>query len=143
MLYAAAIVWVQGLMSINSANRAHVRRAALALSLFVLGGGLAGCAGLGDSAASGAFVDPAKYSSFDCKQLEAERNALAARTADLQRLIDKAETGVAGGLVGTIAYRNDYISVRASAKLVEQNWVASKCVETPVTAPEPSRPRRG
>ena len=36
-------------------------RAAAAMALLVAGIGLSGCADLGDSFASGAFVDPAKY----------------------------------------------------------------------------------
>ena len=39
--------------------------------LALLGLSLAGCANVGDGFVSGAFVDPAKYDLFDCKQLEA------------------------------------------------------------------------
>ncbi|MDB5616051.1 twin-arginine translocation pathway signal [Tardiphaga sp.] len=118
-------------------------------AVVALGIGLAGCAGLGDSFVSGAFVDPAKYDLYDCKQLENERKAQAARTADLQGLIDKAQTGAAGTVVGEAVYRNDYISARASAKLAEEAWQRGKCTETapaivaPVAAaaPKPARPR--
>ena len=56
----------------------HARSCALlrvvtALAVLVAGIGLSGCAGLGDGVAAGAFVDPAKYQYFDCKQLETER----------------------------------------------------------------------
>ncbi|MET0708664.1 MAG: twin-arginine translocation pathway signal [Tardiphaga sp.] len=105
-------------------------RAAAMASLLALGAGLSGCAGLGDGVVSGAFVDPAKYNLFDCQQLEVERRTLASRTAELQGLIDKAQTGTAGSVVGELAYRNDYISARASSKLAEENWQRSKCVET-------------
>src|SRR3954453_24210793 len=89
---------------------------------------LGGCADVGDSFASAAFVDPAKYDQFDCKQLEAERKALATRTAELQGLIAKANTGTGGSVVGELAYRNDYISARAQAKLAEEMWLRNKCV---------------
>ena len=90
---------------------------------------------------SGAFVDPAKYDQFDCKQLETERKALATRTAELQGLIAKADTGVGGSVVGELAYRNDYISARASAKLAEEVWQRDKCVATlPATAPPAPAP---
>lgn len=110
------------------------------VAVVALGIGLAGCAGVGDSFLSGAFVDPAKYDLFDCKQLETERIALATRTAELQGLIDKAQTGTAGTVVGEAVYRNDYISARASAKLAEEAWQRSKCVETapPILAPAAS-----
>src|ERR1700730_6429025 len=101
-------------------------RTAASVALLVLGAGLCaglgGCANVGDRFASGAFVDPAKYDQFDCKQLEGERKTLATRTAELQGLIAKADTGVGGSVVGELAYRNDYISARAQAKLAEETW---------------------
>ena len=100
-------------------------------AVVALGIGLAGCAGVGDSFLSGAFVDPAKYDLFDCQQLEKERKTLAMRTAELQGLIDKAQAGTAGTVVGEAVYRNDYISARASAKLAEEAWQRSKCTESP------------
>lgn len=116
------------------------------LPLLALACGLGGCAGVGDSFASSAFVDPAKYDMYDCKQLEAERKGLAARTAELQGLIDKAQTGTGGAVVSELVYRNDYISARASSKLAEENWRSSKCaaatpvVAAPSTAPRPVAP---
>jgi hypothetical protein len=116
------------------------------MALLLLGVGLGGCANVGDSFASAAFVDPAKYEQYDCKQLEAERKAQAARTAELQGLIAKAETGTGGSVVGELAYRNDYISARASSKLAEEMWQRNKCVvsspatATPAPAPVPAAP---
>jgi hypothetical protein len=110
---------------------------------------LGGCANVGDSFASAAFVDPAKYDQFDCKQLETERKGLALRTAELQGLIAKAETGTGGSVIGELAYRNDYISARASSKLVEETWQRNKCVAslpataTPAPAPAPAAPAHG
>jgi hypothetical protein len=121
---------------------------ATAVALLVLGAtlgaGLGGCANVGDSFASAAFVDPAKYEQFDCKQLEVERKALATRTAELQGLIAKAETGTGGSVVGELAYRNDYISARASSKLAEETWQRNKCVANSpaaaAAAPAPAAP---
>jgi hypothetical protein len=128
-------------------------RATAAVALLVLGAGLGaglgGCANVGDSFASAAFVDPAKYEQFDCKQLEGERKNLANRTAELQGLIAKAETGTGGSVVGELAYRNDYISARASSKLAEETWQRNKCVvsspatATPAPAPAPAAPAPG
>jgi hypothetical protein len=123
--------------------------AAVALLCASLCAGLGGCANVGDSFASAAFVDPAKYDQFDCKQLETERKGLALRTAELQGLISKAETGTGGSVVGELAYRNDYISARASAKLAEETWQRNKCVAsspvtaTPAPAPAPAAPAHG
>jgi hypothetical protein len=133
----------------RSSDPGLTRRASAAVALLVLCAGLGGCANVGDSFASGAFVDPAKYDQFDCKQLETERKVLALRTAEVQGLIAKAETGTGGSVVGELAYRNDYISFRAQAKLAEETWQRNKCVAsspaaaTPAPAPAPPAPGKG
>ncbi len=101
-------------------------RAATALALLVLGAALGGCADMSDSLTS-AFADPAKYDLYDCKQLESERKSLATRQAELQGLMAKADTGVAGPVVAELAYRNDYISVRGQARLADEVWLRNKC----------------
>jgi hypothetical protein len=104
---------------------------------------LGGCASMGDGALSGAFVDPSIYDLTDCPQLEAERKRLQTRTAELQGLIDKAQTGTAGSMVGELAYRNDYISTRAQAKLAEEQWHKNKCVASASPpAPAPAAPAK-
>jgi hypothetical protein len=90
---------------------------------------LPGCADMSDTM-SLAFADPAKYELYDCKQLEAERKRLAARSAELQGLMAKAETGAGGAIVAEVAYRNDYIATRGQAKLAEQAWQKNRCRET-------------
>jgi hypothetical protein len=123
------------------------RATAVALLVTGLGATLGGCADVGDSFASAAFVDPAKYEQYDCKQLEGERKALATRTAELQGLIAKAQTGTGGSVVGELAYRNDYISARASTKLADETWQRNKCVASSpaaaAPAPVPAAPAPG
>jgi hypothetical protein len=102
------------------------------VALLGLGFALSGCAEMGDGMTS-AFADPAKYDLYDCKQLEPERKTLATRAAELQGLMAKAETGVAGSVVSELAYRNDYIAVRGQARLAEEAWRRNKCRESPVT----------
>src|ERR1700742_1586070 len=104
-------------------------RAAAGLALLVLGIGLAGCAGMSDSMTT-AFADPAKYEFYDCKQLEAERKSRATRAAELQGLMAKADTGLAGPVIGELAYRNDYISMRGQSRFAEEAWRRNKCQET-------------
>ncbi|MGQ0685076.1 twin-arginine translocation pathway signal [Bradyrhizobium sp.] len=101
-------------------------RAAAVLALALA---LPGCSSMSDDM-SLAFADPAKYELYDCKQLEAERKRLAARSAELQGLMAKAETGAGGAIVAEVAYRNDYISTRGQAKLAEQAWQKNRCRET-------------
>lgn len=111
------------------------------LVLLAAGAALSGCAGMSETVAP-AFADPGAYELYDCKQLETERKALAARTADLQRLMDKAETGAGGAVVSELAYRNDYVGVRGRAQLAEDAWRRNKCRETPPNAaPTPSTPQ--
>jgi hypothetical protein len=107
------------------------RRAAAMLALVLAGVTLSGCAGMGDGFMSGAFVDPALYDYYDCKQLQDQRKSLNNRASELQALIDKANTGTGGAVVGEIAYRNDFITARAQLKLLEANWRRNKCVEVP------------
>lgn len=119
------------------------------IALLIMGGGLGGCSSLGDGAVSGAFVDPAKYDLYDCPQLDAQRKSLAVRTAELQGLIEKAHTGFAGAAVAEVAYRNDYITTRASAKLADETWrrngcdAASTAQQTPASEPRVAPRRSG
>src|SRR5262245_14238364 len=113
-------------------------RAVAALAFCSLGLALSGCAEMGDSVST-AFADPAKYELYDCKQLETERKALANRSAELQGLMAKAQTGVGGSVVAELAYRNDYIAVRGQSKFAEEAWQKSKCRETPPAPAAPSK----
>ena len=114
-------------------------RAAIALALLMLGAGLGGCADMSDSMTS-AFADPAKYDLYDCRQLERERKSLATRQAELQGLMAKADTGVAGPVVAELAYRNDYISVRGQARLADEVWLRNKCRPSAPAAAAPAAP---
>jgi hypothetical protein len=111
-------------------------RAAAALALALA---LPGCADMSDSM-SLAFADPAKYDLYECKQLEPERKRLAERTAELQGLMAKAETGVGGTVVAEVAYRNEYIATRGQARLAEQAWQRNHCRETIPGAAMPVAP---
>jgi hypothetical protein len=131
-------------MRATLSDRQPISRAFMAMALFLLGAGLSGCAEMSDGMTS-AFADPAKYDLYECKQLEPERKTLANRMAELQGLMAKAETGVAGPVVAELAYRNEYIAVRGQSKLAEEAWRKNRCqdakpevkVEPPVVAPAP------
>lgn len=110
---------------------------AVAVLALVFGLPLGGCAYMGDGMTS-AFADPAKYDLYECKQLETERKTLANRAAELQGLMAKAQTGVAGPVVAEIAYRNEYIAVRGQAKFAEEAWQRNKCHETPPSEAKPA-----
>jgi hypothetical protein len=106
-------------------------RASASAALLALCAALSGCAEMSDSAMTQAFADPAKYELYDCKQLETERKSLALRAAELQGLMAKAETGVAGPVVAELAYRNDYVAVRGQMRFADEAWRKNRCHETP------------
>jgi hypothetical protein len=114
------------------------RAVAMAL-LLGLAINLGGCADMSEGAMS-AFADPAKYDMYDCKQLQDARKSLAVRAAELQGLMAKAETGVAGSVVAEVAYRNDYITTRASSKLADEVWRRNNCVAVPDKPTAPPAP---
>ena len=113
--------------------------AAIAAALLVLGIGMGGCADMNDTMLS-AFADPAQFDLYDCKQLEDRRKYLATRQAELQGLMAKADTGVAGPVVAELAYRNEYIAVRAQARLADQVWERNKCRPSTPVAGAPAAP---
>jgi hypothetical protein len=126
-------------MIVSFAQRQPLQRAAVSVALLALGIGLSGCADMSDGLTT-AFADPAKYDLYECKQLEAERKALANRGAELQGLMAKADTGVAGPVVAELAYRNEYVSVRGQARFAEEAWRRNKCHETGPAAVAPAAP---
>jgi hypothetical protein len=126
-------------MSVRFHISQSLPRAAVAAVLLSLATGFSGCAQMGENMTS-AFADPAKYELYECKQLEPERKSLANRAAELQGLMAKAETGTGGAVVVELAYRNDYISIRAQQKLAEEAWRRNKCHETAPVVPAPVAP---
>ncbi|MBW7974919.1 twin-arginine translocation pathway signal [Bradyrhizobium sp. BR 10289] len=125
-----------------AASLIHRLRCCGALLVLLAGAALSGCAGVSETIAP-AFADPAAFELYDCKQLETERKQLAARTAELQKLMEKAETGTGGAVVSELAYRNDYVAVRGRAQLADDAWRRNRCRETPPNAaPVTSGPQR-
>jgi hypothetical protein len=124
-------------------SRAAAGKALLGIGL---GLGLAGCADMSDSMTS-AFADPAKYDLYDCKQLQTARKDLSTKAAELQGLIAKANTGVAGPVVAELAYRNEYVAVRGQSRNAEEAWQRNKCVASAATESVPATastpPERG
>lgn len=117
-------------------------RPVLAGVLLALGFALSGCADIGENVST-AFADPSKYELWDCSQLQPERKRLADRAAELQGLMAKAETGVAGPVVAELAYRNEYVAVRGQAHYADEAWRRNKCRDTPPPAPAPANVRPG
>src|SRR6266478_8735634 len=126
-------------MFLRIAFSSSLLRAVPAVALFAFGVGLSGCADMSDTLST-ASADPAKYELYDCKRLETERKTLAARSAELQGLMAKADTGLAGPVVAELAYRNEYVSVRGQARFAEEAWQRNKCHPSPPAAPAAAVP---
>jgi hypothetical protein len=123
-------------------DRFHQRRiwrGAIVTAPLALAWSLGGCAEMNETMTT-AFADPAKYELYDCKQLESERKSLAARAAELQGLMAKADTGFAGPVVAEMAYRNDYIAIRGQSHFAEEAWQKNHCRETPQPPPPAVKP---
>ena len=86
---------------------------------------------MSDGVDLGAFVDPARYDFYDCKQLETERKTIAKPIEELQGLMAKADTGVAGPVVAELAYRNDYIADRAPGQTCRRGLAAQQMPGNP------------
>ena len=103
--------------------RGAVLLAALALAS-ALAGMLGGCAG-SDSGAL--LIDPGHYSAYHCNDLAARAKVLAAREKDLHALMERADQGGGGGVIGSLAYRPDYDSVLGEEKLLQRTAAEKNC----------------
>ena len=113
----------------NDPSRYHVgpRAGVAALVMALCALALGGCASVSDDVVTAAYVHPARYDLYSCLQLRTERRAQETRVADVKKLMDKAQTGFAGGVVSEVAYRNDYNSARAQYQLANRVWERNRC----------------
>ena len=76
------------------------------------------------------MVDPGRYSAYHCDELQPRWKVLAARQKELRGLMDKADDGPGGALIGTLAYRSEYESVLTEEKLLQRTAIEKKCTFT-------------
>lgn len=87
---------------------------------------LVGCGGASND--PGAFlIDPGRYSVYHCDDLAARRKVLVAREKELSGLMDKADEGTGGAVIGSLAYRTDYDSVLSEERLLQQTAAEKNC----------------
>jgi len=91
---------------------------------------LAGCT-MSDDQAARFLVAPDKYTLYSCDEIARETLTKVAREAELQALMAKAGTDSGGRLIGDIAYRPDYITVRGELNDLRQTAVVKKCAGVP------------
>lgn len=90
--------------------------------------GLAGCT----NGAGSLLVDPGRYSAYHCDDLARRAKELAVREKELRELIERANQGGGGGaVIGSLAYRTDYESVRSEERLLQREAAAKNCNATP------------
>lgn len=115
-----------------------------ALSTAPVAGALLIAAALGGCATGGinssVFVDPSRYDLYSCAQLVTARVDADKKATELQALIAKAETGVAGPLVSGLAYNVDYSAAVAQRDLIDQKYAANNCAAELRAAPSPPPP---
>ena len=78
------------------------------------------------------ITDPGKFQYHSCDQLNAAAKAASIRVQDLKALMAKADQGIAGPLVGAVAYRTDYLAANEDLRLIDETARAKNCV-TPST----------
>src|SRR5438046_1216566 len=64
-------------------------------------------------------TDPGKFQYHNCDQLNEAARSAATRARDMKALMEKADQGIAGPLVGAMAYRADYISANEDLRQIE------------------------
>ena len=113
--------WTQATVPRRGRRSLGLLRALLSLAVVVL----AGCS-MTDGAGS-ILVDPGHYVAYHCNELPARWKVLVAREKQLRGLIDKANEGGGGAVIGSLAYRTDYESVLTEEKLVQRAAAEKNC----------------
>lgn len=94
---------------------------------------LAGCT-MSDDQAARFLVAPDKYTLYSCDEIARETLTKLAREAELQGLMAKAGTDSGGRLIGDIAYRPDYITVKGELNDLRQTAASKHCDGVPGAA---------
>ncbi len=96
----------------------------------VVAAALSGCS----EGAGTLLIDPGRYSAYHCNDLAAQWKVLLARDKQLRELMDRADQGGgSGAVIGSLAYRTDYESVRSEERLLQRELAAKNCNSTTQT----------
>ena len=107
----------------------HARRSCGGLSRLLLCVAAAALAGCTDGAGS-LLIDPGRYTAYHCNDLAARWKELVKREKELRDLIDRADQGGGGAVIGSLAYRTDYESVRSEERLLQRTAAEKNCNPT-------------
>ncbi len=73
------------------------------------------------------FVDPGHYSVYRCKDFAPQLVILTTREQTLRNLMDKANEGGGGAIVGTLSYRVDYEDVLGEERVLRRAAAEKNC----------------
>ena len=82
---------------------------------------------MSDDQAARYLVAPDKYLLYTCDDIAREAQTKAARELELQQLMAKAGTDATGRLVGDMAYRSEYLSVRGELNELRHTAADKHC----------------
>ena len=99
------------------------------IALIALGPLLGGCSSFSVEAPL-VLTDPGRFQYHNCDQLNTSARDATIRAAQLKVLMAKADQGIAGPIVGTVAYRTDYLAANEELRLIEEAARAKNCVTT-------------
>jgi len=94
---------------------------------------LSGCAA-SDDAAERFFVQPERYRLYSCRELAEAALTIGTRERELEGLMKKAGTDESGRLMGTIAYRPEYLQMRGLMNEIRRTAAEKKCKFDPDAA---------
>jgi hypothetical protein len=112
---------------------------ATALSGLALAAALAGCT-TADEKTSSFYADPGKFRLYPCAALAERAQTVAERERELRALMTRAERDPSGRLIGTLAYRNEYLAARGEMQEIEKTAADKNCPPIKIA---PERMRRG
>jgi len=79
------------------------------------------------------LVDPAHYSVYHCKDFPPKLASLSAREQQLRNLMDKANEGSAGAVIGNLSYRAEYEDILGEEDVLRRSAAEKKCDLGPAT----------
>ena len=74
-----------------------------------------------------AFTQPGRYSIYNCPDIEQQLKAYQQRQVELEQLMARASQGAGGALVGTIAYKSEYLQVRGQINELHKAAADKSC----------------
>jgi hypothetical protein len=127
----ASVALLDAFMTSSAAGRVSIARrrrrrpAAIGPVCVLVAGIVAGCT-MSDGV-GGFMIDPAHYSVYHCDGLVARLKVLLAREQELSNLMDKANEGGGGAVIGNLSYRADYENMVGEEKLLRRTAAEKKC----------------